>query len=204
MNEIQSCGRSKRQEKRVKKYSLEGFSRRINRFITFFIALYPVLLISHIFSEVWHRFQFQHHTTFFSSSGTILPFRIRTTWIPIGSSSRYVPTFSTLARVFPGSTYVPEASLANILIFIIPLFLLNIVLFLILVYFRKIFIDLINGVSPFTDKMVSRIDTIARVTTVYAVLTFTVPSVFFAIFTWLMYYIFIHGKRLQDEYDTTL
>jgi|GEM_PF-6998724 len=75
----------------------------------------------------------------------------------------------------------------------------------VILYLRVVFKELQGGASPFSRKMVWRIFIFAFITTTMLFTTnFSLTSILFAVFMWLLYCIFSYGSKLQEESDTTL
>ncbi|MCL2286584.1 MAG: hypothetical protein FWC32_09515 [Firmicutes bacterium] len=74
-----------------------------------------------------------------------------------------------------------------------------------MLYLRMIFKQLRSGVSPFSTAMVRRFFYVVIFFTVNALISNpSFATIMLAGFMWLMYYVFDHGRELQQESDTTL
>ena len=74
-----------------------------------------------------------------------------------------------------------------------------------MLYLRHIFKELKIGVSPFAPAMVNRFLYVVIFITLNALISNpSLANIILAGFMWLMYYVFDHGRKLQEESDTTL
>ena len=180
---------------------IKEFSSLLHKVLGLVAIVYPIFIIMHILSELWRIFDWSIDVI---TIGGWQPFVIDIQMLHIGQSSIFIPAATFGITLYGGSTFTPDPTSLNIVMTIVLLLLANGALMGAILYFRAMFKELKNGVSPFSDKMVWRISTLVIFITVFAIMNITITNIIVLAFAWLMYYVFDHGRKLQNESDTTL
>jgi len=183
------------------KGDIRSFSHVIHKVLGVVVIVYPLLIIMHILSELWRIFGWPIDIV---TVGGWWPFVLDIQVLRIGQSSIFIPTTTFGITLFGESAFTPASTALNVALTVGLLVLTHGALMGALLYFRALFKELKNGTSPFCDKMVGRILSLAFVVTVFAIINISLTNIIFLIFAWLMYYIFDYGRKLQSESDTTL
>jgi len=181
--------------------NIRDFSNVLYKVLGVVVIVYPIFIIMHILSELWRIFDW---TTEIITVGGWLPFVIDMQRLHIGQLSIYIPITTLGIPLFGASTFTPDSTALNVAITIVLLIIAQGALMGAILYFKTLFKELKNGVSPFSHKMVSRISMLTIFITIFVLLNITIINIIFLTFAWLMYYIFDYGRKLQDESDTTL
>ena len=167
---------------------IKGFSHKIYNALGVLAIVYPILMILHILSEIWRIFDWNEDIVTFGN------------W----QLYNIIPATTFGISFFGGSAFTPDSTPLNIIITILALVLANGVSIVAIFYFRSLFKELKNGMSPFHSKIVTKILSLAILITVFSILSFDIRNILLMLFMWLLYYIFDHGHKLQNESDTTL
>ena len=179
---------------------IKGFSNALYKVLGLAVILYAAVIAMHILSEVWPIFD-----------GTVdvirvggWPFAFDIHLLRIAQSSAFIPVVTFGLILFGENVTVPASTMAYFALVVVIASIAHGIFMALLLYFRFLFKELKNGVSPFSEKMVWRILMIAIIATISAIANITLTSIIFIAFIWLMYYIFDYGRKLQNESDTTL
>jgi len=179
---------------------IKGFSSMLYRILGVLAIAYPILVISNILSEIWRIFGMVADKMYLGVFGIQL--------LRIGDSSAFIPVTSLGITIFPESP-VMEFSIAYALVIVVALLIAHCLKMAGIFYLRAIFRELKNGISPFSSKMVGRILSLAWLATFLTIFeavnqALSLINIVLLVTTWLLYYIFEHGRKLQEESDTTL
>ena len=177
---------------------IRGFSNIAHYVLGIAIFVYTVAIILGVIAEIFYTFG---DIVDIVTIGIFDIYRFQT-----GNFSAYVLAMPNLATSFTMANAPAYGSPAGSLALVLVVTLIGGLLAIgVMLYLRLIFNELRNGISPFSAKMVKRFFMVALFITGSAIISnpsFT--SLILAIFMWLMYYIFKHGNKLQEESDTTL
>jgi len=179
---------------------IKGFSNALYKVLCVVIVTYPILIISNILSEIWRIFGM---TVDVVNMGI---FDIQL--LRIEDSPIFIPVTTWGISIYPNSP-VMELSVAYASVIAVALFIAHCLIMVGIFYFRAIFKELKCGTSPFSRKMVGRILSLAWLATFLTIFdavnqNLSLTHIVLLVTTWLLYYIFDYGRKLQDESDTTL
>jgi len=179
---------------------IKGFSNALYKVLCVVIVIYPVLIISNILSEIWRIFGMAVDVI----NMGIFDIRL----LRIENSSIFIPATTLGITIYPNSPAM-EFSVVYASVIAALLFVAHCLIMVGIFYFRAIFKELKCGTSPFHKKMVDRILSLAWLVTFLTISdavnqNLSLTHIVLLVTTWLLYYIFDYGRKLQDESDTTL
>ncbi|MCL2187933.1 MAG: hypothetical protein FWB87_04130 [Defluviitaleaceae bacterium] len=179
---------------------LKGFSSMIYKILGVVLVLYPLIVVSNILSELWRIFGMEADAINLWIFGLQL--------LRIEDSSAFIPVFTWGITIYADSP-VRDFSVLYATIISAALLFVHCLIVVGIFYLRAIFKELKSGMSPFSEKMMQRILSLAWLATMLIIFEaisqrLSLTNIVLLITTWLLYYIFEHGRTLQNESDTTL
>ena len=181
---------------------IKSFSRVVCKLLTVAIFVNLFVMIMLILSEIWPVLG---GSVDIVTVGGWRPFMFDIHLLRIGQSAVFIPVTPFGLIIFGPYAMIPASPVAFVALAVLIASIGHGIFMAIFLYLRVIFKELKESESPFSKKMVWRIFIFAVITTVSTVTTnFSLTSVLFVAFMWLMYCIFYYGSKLQEESDTTL
>ena len=180
---------------------IKGFSRALYKILGVVAILYPIIIVTNILSEIWRIFG---RTVDVITMGVFDILLLR-----FEDSSIFIPATSWGITIY-GDSPVREPVVFEIALIAGLLLIAHCLIYVGVFYLKAIFKELKSGMSPFNEKMVGRILSLAWIATfltIGEVLSnqhVSLINVVLLVITWLLYYVFEYGRKLQDESDTTL
>ena len=179
---------------------IKGFSNMLYKVLGVIAITYPLLIVSNILSEIWRIYGLALDVI---SLGVFSVQLLR-----FDGSSVFIPAVTWGISIFPNSP-VRNFAMAEATVIGAALLVAHCFIMVGILYLRNIFKQLKSGVSPFSTKMVGHILSIAWYATILTIFDtvnqrLSLVNIVLLVTTWLLYYIFEHGRKLQEESDATL
>ena len=190
-------GMSKKMESKASLGDIRGFSKIVCNVLLVAAVIFAIIVIMGVVADVW---PFAFGTVDTVSIGGFPVYLLR-----IGDSSTFIPAIPYRITFSLANAPAHASLLASALLILVLSIIGGSVIVAAILYMRFIFKELGDGMSPFSLKMVNRFFMVTVFITVYAIISNpNISTIMLAGFMWLMYYIFDHGRKLQEESDTTL
>ena len=183
---------------------IKSFSKIAHYVLGVAIVVYTIAIVNVIIAEIW---LFLGTAVEIITVGSIRPFFFDLYRVQLGSAgTAFIPLFPFRLTAFSVANAPENISPFSSLVFVLFLTVIGGLIALgVMLYLRFILRELKRGVSPFSPKMVDRFLLVTIFITVNALISNpSFATITLAGFMWLMYYIFDHGRKLQEESDTTL